>query len=123
MRILNVNDCWFGCRGGRKGPPQRHGDHREKMNPTRRTEGLIAVLEGCGWLVLLACCGPAALGDTGYYRHSFFDNSLTRDAYYYSSGKVSAPSALALAGGGKLPVETKIFFTPPNALRLEGTSP
>jgi len=88
------------------------------MNPPKRTEGLLALRKGWGLLILVACFAPVARGDTGYYRHSFFDNSLTRDAYYYSSGKVSAPSTLALASGGKLPVETKIFFTPPNALRL-----
>jgi exo beta-1,2-glucooligosaccharide sophorohydrolase (non-reducing end) len=91
------------------------------MNQAKRTEGLLTLQAG-GLLILLACFAPAAWGDSAYYRHSFFDNSLTRDAYYYSSGKVSAPSTLALAGDGKLPVETKIFFTPPNALRLDWTS-
>src|SRR5690349_6840543 len=92
------------------------------MNPPKRTEGLLALRKGWGLLILVACFAPVARGDTGYYRHSFFDNSLTRDAYYYSSGVVSAPSTLTLAHGGKLPVETKIFFTPPNALRLAWTS-
>jgi hypothetical protein len=59
--------------------------------------------------------------DTSYYQHSFFDNSLTPDAYYYSSGKASAPSVLALVNG-KVPVEGKTFLTPPNALRLEWQS-
>jgi exo beta-1,2-glucooligosaccharide sophorohydrolase (non-reducing end) len=59
--------------------------------------------------------------DTDYYRHTFFDNSITSDAYFYSSGKVSAPSSLLLKDG-KLPVDTRIFFTPPNALRLEWQS-
>src|ERR1700747_2156983 len=63
----------------------------------------------------------AARADTGYYRHIFFDNSLEPDAYYYSSGKASAPSTLALPHN-KLPVESKIFFTPPNALRLQWQS-
>jgi hypothetical protein len=59
--------------------------------------------------------------DTGYYQHSFFDNSLTPDAYFYSSGKASAPSVLTLVNG-KLPVEGKTFLTPPNALRLDWQS-
>jgi len=59
--------------------------------------------------------------DTLYYHHVFFDNSLEHDAYYYSSGNASAPSTLNLIHG-KLPVESKIFYTPPNALRLEWTS-
>ncbi len=62
-----------------------------------------------------------ARADTEYYRHTFFDNSITSDAYFYSSGKVSTPSSLLLKDG-KLPVDTKIFFTPPNGLRLEWQS-
>jgi len=59
--------------------------------------------------------------DTAYYRRVFFDNSLTPDSYFYSAGKAAAPSLLTLLDS-KLPVETRIFFTPPNALRLEWTS-
>jgi hypothetical protein len=59
--------------------------------------------------------------DSNYYRHVFFDNSLTSTNYFYSQGQVSPPSKLALENG-KLPVETAIFFTPPNALRLEWVS-
>jgi hypothetical protein len=66
-------------------------------------------------------CAVVTRGDTNYYRHSFFDNSLTRDAYFYSSGKPSAPSSLELIDG-KLPVETQKFYTPPNALRLKWRS-
>lgn len=78
----------------------------------------ISVLTLVGGIALAAAITRA---DTRYYHHSFFDNSLTTDAYYYSSGRASAPSTLALVKG-KLPVETKIFFTPPNALRLEWLS-
>ena len=62
-----------------------------------------------------------ALGDTGYYRHVLFDNSLESDAYYYSEGKASAPSTLEL-DRNKLPVSREVFFTPPNALRLKWRS-
>ncbi|MDQ6653170.1 MAG: hypothetical protein M3Y84_10550, partial [Acidobacteriota bacterium] len=62
-----------------------------------------------------------ARADTEYYHHSFFDNSITRDAYFYSNGKVSAPSSLELVNK-KLPVETKTFYTSPNALRLNWQS-
>jgi len=62
-----------------------------------------------------------AHADTEYYKHLFFDNSSNTAAYYFSSGKVSAPSSLVLENG-RLPVETSIFFTPPNALRLQWTS-
>jgi exo beta-1,2-glucooligosaccharide sophorohydrolase (non-reducing end) len=60
-------------------------------------------------------------GNTDYYRHTYFDNSLTSDFYFYSSGQASAPSLLEQTNW-KLPVETKIFLTPPNALRLEWQS-
>src|ERR1700675_1416387 len=59
--------------------------------------------------------------DSNYYRHVFFDNSLTSSNYFYSQGHVSPPSKLALENG-KLPVETAIFRTPPNALRFEWLS-
>lgn len=77
----------------------------------------IVILCCVAWLVT-AC---TAQGDTAYYRHIFFDNSLSPDVYYYSTGKVSAPSKLRLQRG-KLPLETKITVSPPNALRLEWTS-
>jgi hypothetical protein len=69
----------------------------------------------------LLCAAPILLGDTQYYAHSFFDNSLMPDAYFYSSGKPSAPSTLELVHG-QLPVNTKIFITPPNALQLSWQS-
>ena len=56
-----------------------------------------------------------------YYRHSYFDNSITQDAYFYSHAHAVAPSTV-VDKDGKLPVETKNFFTPPNALRLEWQS-
>jgi hypothetical protein len=62
-----------------------------------------------------------AWGDTEYYRHSVFDNSLTTDSYYHSRGHANGSSLLELQDG-KLPVETKTFFTPPNALRLQWQS-
>jgi hypothetical protein len=69
----------------------------------------------------LAAATTATIADTLYYHHVFFDNSLEHDAYFYSSGNASGPSTLKLVHG-KLPVETKFFYTPPNALRLEWTS-
>jgi hypothetical protein len=74
-----------------------------------------------GATLLMLSLGIPVLADTEYYRHVFFDNSLTADSYFYTSGKVSAPSRLTLVDG-KLPVETRTFFTPPNALRLEWNS-
>jgi hypothetical protein len=59
--------------------------------------------------------------DANYYRHIFFDNSLSSSNYFYSMGHVSPPSKLVLENG-KLPVETAIVRTPPNALRFEWLS-
>lgn len=73
------------------------------------------------WALALASFSRAAHADTSYYRHSFFDNSLSPNAYYYSSGKASAPSSLALING-KLPVDSRTSLTPPNSLRLQWQS-
>ncbi len=64
---------------------------------------------------------PLAHAQSDYYSHLLFDNSLTPKRYYHSEGKASEPSSLAL-DRNKLPVETKIFLTPPNALRLQWRS-
>ena len=57
-------------------------------------------------------------GDTEYYRHIVFDNSLTSDNYFYSYAQASSPSLIEQKDG-RLPVETRWFITPPNALRLQ----
>jgi hypothetical protein len=67
-------------------------------------------------LVVFLFPANAPAGDD-YYRHTFFDNSLTPDTYYYSAGSANAPSFVEQERG-KLPVENKLFITPPNALRL-----
>src|ERR1700723_3549790 len=72
-------------------------------------------------LFLISVVAVSVRADTEYYRHVFFDNSLTPDSYFYSAGKATAPSLLTLLDS-KLPVETRTFLTPPNALRLEWTS-
>src|ERR1700676_263321 len=69
----------------------------------------------------LGCLNAAAWGNTEYYRHVFFDNSLTPDSYFYSGGTANGSSSLALKDR-RLPVETKTFLTPPNALRLQWQS-
>jgi exo beta-1,2-glucooligosaccharide sophorohydrolase (non-reducing end) len=82
---------------------------RSRSGLNSRPPPLVAAL-------LCFVAGPIC-ADTAYYQRTLFDNSLTRDAYFYSSGKPSAPSSLTLVDG-KLPVESHNFFTPPNALRL-----
>jgi len=59
--------------------------------------------------------------DTDYFRHVLFDNSLTPDRYFYSSGRASSPSSLTL-DHDRLPVTNKQFFTGPNSLVLEWKS-
>ncbi len=72
-------------------------------------------------LFALAELSHIARADTEYYHRTIFDNSLTPDRYYYSSGKASAPSKLTL-DQGKLPVDPAHFVTGPNSLLLEWTS-
>lgn len=62
-----------------------------------------------------------AWSNTDYYRHVVFDNSLTSDSYFYSHGMANGASYLEL-NSSRLPVETKTFLTPPNALRLQWQS-
>jgi hypothetical protein len=79
------------------------------------------LLSAGGVLCLLLAAPHQVLANTDYYHHVFFDNSVTSDSYYYSSGRASAPSLLQL-DRGKIPVESKIRLSPPNALRLAWTS-
>jgi len=72
-------------------------------------------------LVVAFIIPTAVFANDEYYRHSFFDNSLTSDFYFYSSATAFAPSTLEQKDS-KLPVDTRTFFTPPNALRLEWQS-
>jgi hypothetical protein len=69
------------------------------------------------WLCLSLFCVPA-FADGDYYNHAVFDNSITPDDYYYSDGRSIFPSTLELREG-RLPVDSKIFFTAPNSLRLQ----
>ena len=69
-------------------------------------------------LVAIPCLASAPYD---YYNHVVFDNSVTHDYYYYSSGRAVFPSTVQLMSGA-LPVETKIFFSPPDALRLQWRS-
>jgi exo beta-1,2-glucooligosaccharide sophorohydrolase (non-reducing end) len=70
---------------------------------------------------LLYFCPSVAHANTEYYRHVAFDNSAAPDAYFYSAATSNGPSFLE-HNGLRLPVEKKIFLTPPNALRLHWQS-
>ena len=71
--------------------------------------------------LLCLLLSSVAYGSTEYYRHVVFDNSLTPDAYFNSLGSSNGGSFLELEGD-RIPVETKFFLTPPNALRLQWQS-
>jgi hypothetical protein len=88
-----------------------------KLHKRKFVTGIVQVLL-CG-LVYFSC--DAARANTEYYRHVVFDNSLTSDIYFYSAGTSNGPSFLEETNW-RLPVETKTFLTPPNALRLQWQS-
>lgn len=76
------------------------------------------------WLYILGAlclCPTVSLADTEYYRHVIFDNSLTPGAYFYSAAMANGGSFIEQSNS-RLPVETKVFLTPPNALRMRWRS-
>jgi hypothetical protein len=75
------------------------------------------------FLFLLAffVAGTRARADRNYSDQVFFENSLSPGNYFYSSGKVTPPSTLELIDG-KLPLESDIFISAPNALKLQWES-
>jgi hypothetical protein len=72
-------------------------------------------------LISVVASVSEAVAEPDYYSHVVFDNSVTSDFYYYSGGRAVYPSIIQLQSG-QVPVESKIFYTPPNALRLQWTS-
>jgi len=87
--------------------------HRKRIFPA--SSNLFVFVLAVVWF------SAGAWGNTEYYRHVVFDNSLTPDSYFYSSGMANGSSFLEL-NNRRLPVETKTFLTPPNALRLQWQS-
>jgi exo beta-1,2-glucooligosaccharide sophorohydrolase (non-reducing end) len=63
----------------------------------------------------------SARADPNYSQQVFFENSLSPLTYFYSSGRASAPSTLSLIDG-KVPIETSVFISGPNALELQWKS-
>lgn len=70
------------------------------------------------YLLMEAFLPTAAWSQPRYDRHVIFDNSLTDRSYYFSQGSFVAPSTLEIIDG-KFSVDDKIFFSPPNSLRLK----
>ena len=77
--------------------------------------------------VLLAIAAPATVFAVGkgmpsfYDQHVIFDNSPSDGGFASSSGWFTAPSTLELIDG-TVPVETRHFVSPPNALRMSWKS-
>jgi hypothetical protein len=71
-------------------------------------------------LLLLALTAMASAADP-YFSHVIFDNSLTRNQYFYTSASAANTSTLQSIGW-KLPVETRIFHSAPNAIRVQWQS-
>jgi hypothetical protein len=81
----------------------------------------LMVANPLGALALAILLLSPQLHADDYYRHVIFDNSLTHDTYYFSHSQANGQSFIEQQGG-RLPVETKIFRTPPNAIRLQWQS-
>ena len=84
------------------------------MRRLRILSGLAAIVTS----FFLICSARAQSPSYRYYDHLVFDNSITSDSYFYSRGQASEPSQLQLIND-RLPVETKFFHSPPNAIRLQ----
>jgi exo beta-1,2-glucooligosaccharide sophorohydrolase (non-reducing end) len=102
---------------------QLKSSHNERMSPTWQISRwrLLRLPLSALFCIATFLLPALARGNSDYYRHIYFDNSLNSDFYFYSSGQASAPSSLEQKNG-RLPVETRVFLTPPNALRLEWQS-
>jgi exo beta-1,2-glucooligosaccharide sophorohydrolase (non-reducing end) len=72
-------------------------------------------------LAFLLVYSLLTFGNTEYYRHVVFDNSLNSDGYFYSNAMANGRSFVEQVNS-RLPVESKTFLTPPNALRLQWQS-
>ena len=84
-------------------------------------------LNSLRYIIVVVLAGTCLLttsrssAQTSYYRHIFFDNGPRTSAYFYTSGKAVAPSTVEFQNG-KLPLDSKIFLTPPNSIRLSWQS-
>jgi hypothetical protein len=74
-----------------------------------------------GLAALLLASGARAQSDHDYYRHVVFDNSQQPEAYWYSDAVAVGPSSLERTDG-RIPVDSIVFHSPPNALRLAWVS-
>lgn len=68
-------------------------------------------------LAAVSLCAGAQQAMDAYSQQVFFDNSTSRDIYYYSHGKSVAPSTLEVVNN-HIPLETHTFISGPNSLKL-----
>lgn len=68
-------------------------------------------------LTVLLCAARSAVARDDYYRHVIFDNSQQVSSYFQSRAAFAGASEVETEAH-HLPVESKIFRTPPNALRI-----
>ncbi len=89
-----------------------------------RARGLDNLWRGAAFLCALAILsiGPFACADQNDSQQVFFENSLSPESYFYSTGTVSAPSTLKLVDG-KLPVESSEYISGPKRAPLVCASP
>ena len=100
---------------------RRKFDWKEILAVRSDREYALRAVFSLFWLVILGTLPCRAVTPSDYYNHVVFDNSITPDYYYYSSGRSVFPSTIRLLSGA-LPVDRKSFFSPPNALRLQWRS-
>lgn len=79
------------------------------------------------FLLMVSLPFVSVYAQSNYYRHVFFDNSLTPGSYFYSSAAMAAPSYVRSTGRrfpnpGRFPISDSIFYSPPNALVLSWDS-
>lgn len=72
-------------------------------------------------LIAVLCVARSAAAQSDYYRHVVFDNSQQLKQYWQSAATNTEPSTLESVAY-RLPVESTVFRTPPNALRIEWQS-
>src|SRR3569833_542384 len=88
----------------------------ENIVKTRRNLSVACVVLSLAFSAgMLIPSRSYAQGD--YYRHVIFDNSLTRDTYYYSQAQSNGQSFIE-EQKNRLPIDAEHFRTPPNAIRL-----
>jgi hypothetical protein len=94
-----------------------HSNMALSSNGSRRLQfGVLRSTFSCLLVLLLLATCPAR-ADQNYSQQVFFENSLSPESYFYSSGKASPPSKLSLIDG-KVPLDTTTFVSAPNALKI-----